>query len=96
MKTNLIQIENTNAQDFKDEIITGVITALKGFAATMQTNEIDQLLTRTETAKMLSVSLVTLWDWTRKDLIPAYRIGNKIRYKKSEVLKALNQKNKFD
>ena len=45
----------------------------------MQLNEqTDQLLTREETAKLLSVSLVTLWDWTKKDIIPAYRIGNKI------------------
>ena len=62
----------------------------------MQLNEqTDQLLTREETAKLLSVSLVTLWDWTKKDIIPAYRIGNKVRYKKSEVLKSLNQKNQF-
>ena len=57
--------------------------------------EPDTLLTREETAKLLSVSLVTLWDWTKKDIIPAYRIGNKVRYKKSEVFKSLNQKNQF-
>ena len=54
------------------------------------------LLTREETSKMLSVSLVTLWDWTRKDIIPAYRIGNKVRYKKHEVLQALQKMNKFN
>ena len=32
---------------------------------------------------------------TLKDLIPAYRIGGKVRYKKSEVLQALNQMNNF-
>ena len=61
----------------------------------MQSQDNDILLTREETAKLLSVSLVTLWDWTRKDIIPAYRIGNKIRYKKSEVLNALQQSNNF-
>ena len=30
MKTNLIQIENINVEDFKNEIIKGVMTALKG------------------------------------------------------------------
>ena len=55
----------------------------------------DKLLSRQETATLLSVSLVTLWDWSRKSIIPAYRIGNKVRYKKSEILQALQQMNKF-
>lgn len=92
--TNVLQLENTNALDFKNEIVKEVINAFKGFAYTLQPDN-DQLLTREETSKMLSVSLVTLWDWTRKDLIPAYRIGNKVRYKKSEVLEALQKMNKF-
>lgn len=93
---NVIQLENIDATEFKNEIIDGVLLALKNNAGSIQLNEqTDQLLTREETAKLLSVSLVTLWDWTKKDIIPAYRIGNKVRYKKSEVLKSLNQKNQF-
>ncbi|MEO6176519.1 MAG: helix-turn-helix domain-containing protein [Flavobacterium circumlabens] len=92
--TNVLQLENTNALDFKNEIVKEVVAALKGFANTLQPDN-EKLLTREETAKMLSVSLVTLWDWTRKDLIPAYRIGNKVRYKKSEVSEALKKMNKF-
>ena len=93
---NVVQLENIDATEFKNEIINGVILALKSNASSLQLNEqTDQLLTREETAKLLSVSLVTLWDWTKKDLIPAYRIGNKVRYKKNEVLKSLNQKNQF-
>ena len=93
---NVIQLENIDSTEFKNEIIDGVLLALKNNAGSLQLNEqTDQLLTREETAKLLSVSLVTLWDWTKKDIIPAYRIGNKVRYKKSEVLKSLNQKNQF-
>lgn len=96
MTKQILQIENTNTLDFKNEILNGVSDVLKGFANTLQTNDQDILLTRQETSKLLSVSLVTLWDWTRKDIIPAYRIGNKVRYKKSEVLNALQQMNKFN
>lgn len=94
--TNVLQLEHTNASDFKNEILNGVKDFLTGFANAMQTTNNDKLLTREETAKMLSISLVTLWEWTRKDIIPAYRIGSKVRYKKSEVLNALEQMNKFD
>ena len=51
--------------------------------------------TRKEAAKMLSVSLVTLFDWNRKNILQSYRIGNLVRYKKSDVFQALIKKNKF-
>nr|WP_319624890.1 helix-turn-helix domain-containing protein [Flavobacterium sp. Fl-318] len=93
--TNVLQLENTNAQDFKNEILALMENVLNRFSSNLQNPDNEKLLTREETAKMLSVSLVTLWDWTRKDLIPAYRIGNKVRYKKSEVFEALQKMNKF-
>lgn len=95
MSKEILQLENTNANDFKNEIVKDVTNALKGYAETLQNPDNNKLLTRQETAELLSVSLVTLWDWTKKDILPAYRIGNKVRYKKSEILLALQQMNKF-
>lgn len=95
MVKQIIQIENTNIIDFKKEIMSSVSEVFKDFANSLQVTDNDVLLSREETSKLLSVSLVTLWDWTRKDIIPAYRIGNKVRYKKSEILSALKQMNKF-
>ena len=94
MKT-VLQLENTTAVDFKNEISEVLENLLMKFSPNFNNQEDNKLLTREETAKMLSVSLVTLWEWTRKDLIPAYRIGNKVRYKKGEVLEALQKMNKF-
>ncbi|WP_310560883.1 helix-turn-helix domain-containing protein [Flavobacterium sp.] len=95
MSKEILQLENINANDFKNEIVKDVTNALKGYAETLQNPDNNKLLTRQETAELLSVSLVTLWDWTKKDILPAYRIGNKVRYKKSEILLALQQMNKF-
>ena len=95
MSKQILQLENTNAHDFKNEIVKDVTNALKGYAEALQNSDNDKLLSRQETATLLSVSLVTLWDWSRKSIIPAYRIGNKVRYKKSEILQALQQMNKF-
>lgn len=95
MSKEILQLENTNANDFKNEIVKDVTNALIGYAETLQNPDINKLLTRQETADLLSVSLVTLWDWTKKDIVPAYKIGNKVRYKKQEILLALQQMNKF-
>ena len=95
MENSILQLEKTNANDFKNEIVKDVTTALIGYAETLQNPDNSKLLSRQETADLLSVSLVTLWDWTKKDLVPAYRIGNKVRYKKSEILESLQKMNKF-
>lgn len=95
MSKQILQLENTNADNFKNDIVQDVCKALKEFTKNLINPDNEVLLSREETSKMLSVSLVTLWDWTKKDLIPAYRIGNKVRYKKNEVLLALQKMNKF-
>lgn len=95
MTKQILQIESTNSTDFQKEMLIGIDEVLKRFTDKFQLLNHDELLNREATSKLLSVSLVTLWDWTRKDIIPAYRIGNKVRYKKSEVLSALQKMNKF-
>jgi excisionase family DNA binding protein len=96
MKREIIQFESIDAEDFKDEIIKGVVLALEDLILPLQKTDEYELLTRNETAKMLSVSLVTLGDWNKKNIIQSYRIGNLVRYKKSDVLKALVKRNSFN
>ena len=57
-------------------------------------NPPEKYLTRQETAKLLKISLVTLRDWSVKGILQSYKIGGRIRYKKSEIDEALKaQKN---
>ncbi len=58
-----------------------------------QNTQKDKLLTRQQTADTLQISLVTLWTWTKKGVISANRIGNKIRYKESDIMNALQSIN---
>lgn len=52
-------------------------------------NPSTTLLTRTQAAKFLNVSLVTLDKWTSEGIIPGHRIGFRKLYKESEVLESL-------
>ena len=45
----------------------------------------ERYLTTDEVAELLSVSRVTLWQWDKKGIIKACRIGNLKRYKLSEI-----------
>ncbi|GAB4007178.1 hypothetical protein GCM10028808_10570 [Spirosoma migulaei] len=54
--------------------------------------EVDELLTPEETAKLLKVSKVTVWDWEKRGILSARRIGNQVRYLRSEVLASAKPK----
>ena len=49
----------------------------------------DKLLNRKETAKILGVSLVTLHKWCLEGIVPSYRINTRIRFKKEDLDKIL-------
>jgi excisionase family DNA binding protein len=54
-----------------------------------------ELLTRMQVTQILGISLPTLDEYTKIGLIPAFRIGTRIRYKKEDVYNALNDLSKI-
>ncbi|MFB6457618.1 helix-turn-helix domain-containing protein [Chitinophaga sp. Hz27] len=50
-----------------------------------------ELITRKEAATMLGISLPTLLDFTKTGKIRGYRLGTRIRYKRSEIIDSLKQ-----
>lgn len=53
--------------------------------------EPEELLTRKEAAGLLAVTLPTLREYTRRGYLTAYRIGTRVRYKRSEVVDGLRR-----
>lgn len=51
----------------------------------------EELLTREEAAELLGITLPTLRDYTRRGLVEGYRIGARVRYKRTEVLNSLQR-----
>ncbi len=50
-------------------------------------------LTREETCAILKINKTSLLKWTKKGRLIRYGIGNRVLYKKSEVLESVLQKN---
>ena len=42
-------------------------------------------LTRKEVSKMFNVSLVTINDWTNKGVLKAYKLANRVYFKRAEI-----------
>lgn len=53
----------------------------------------NDFITRAEICKMLSITKVTLWKHTKSGKLKSYGIGNRVMYKRSEVLEAVKPLN---
>jgi excisionase family DNA binding protein len=49
----------------------------------------EQLLTREQAAKMLNCDIGTLWRWNKRGTLKAVAIGNRVYYKHSDIMAAL-------
>lgn len=90
----ITQLHGISPEELKASIISDMRNELKKLADNFNPAPAPQYLTRQELSKILKVSLVTLNDWNKKEIIKPYRLGNLIRYKQSEVDKALIAINK--
>lgn len=68
-----------------------------GEGAAMEHNVLreDEILTSEEARRLLKIGRTKLWDLTKRNMIPAYRVGQGrtagLRYKRSEILRWLDQ-----
>lgn len=66
----------------------------KSFSSELEkSKETEVYLTRRQAADFLQISLPTLHQYTKNGLITSLRIGNKIRYKQTDIEKAMKERN---
>ena len=73
------------------DLVNEIVRAIRADLDTATPPPPEELLTRVETAKQLHVTLPTLRQYTRRGYVKGYRMGNRVLYKRSEVLNALQQ-----
>lgn len=60
-----------------------------------QMRRADEILTSREAMDLLKIGRTKLWELTRENVVPAYRVGggkkSALRYKRSELLAWLDQ-----
>ena len=93
MNEQTIQILNVTRQELVDIIKEGVKLELnrqKAIGQTTFNNSHEKYLSRSETAKLLHVTEVTLNNWEKKNILVPKRIGRRVLYKEGEVLERLD------
>lgn len=90
--TNEIFLQGVSFADLKtsfEEIVKNEVAKVIDELKPQPLDGYHDLLTRKDTAELLGISLVTLNEWTKTGVIPAKRIGTRIRYEKQAVFNAL-------
>ena len=92
MRQEALLFTQIQFEDLKSALTDIVRTELKNELQALDPKpKSDDLLTRKQVATLLRISFPTLLKLTLDGKIPAHRIGARVRYRRSEVEKALTQ-----
>lgn len=85
MEQNIVQLHNVNPEEFKNEILSGVQNKLDALQESINSHKQSTYLTRKDVSALLGVSLVTIHDWCKKDILKPMRIGNRVRFIRKDI-----------
>jgi transcriptional regulator with XRE-family HTH domain len=70
METKIIQIQDVTVEELAEAISEKLMTKVKLFLNQVEeSKDHDTYLTREEAAQYFSISLGTLWSWTKKEML---------------------------
>jgi len=75
---DLLEFSNDLINRAKNELATEIAEARK-----------ERYLTKAEVKEMCDVCDATLWHWNKKNYLKAIKVGNKVRYRMSDVRRIL-------
>lgn len=94
MKIEVTQLHNVSPEEFKKEILLGVQKQLENFSQNFKPKEPTVWISRKDVCELLGISLVTIHDWGKKGILHPYKMGNRVRFKRSDIEQTLLQSNK--
>jgi excisionase family DNA binding protein len=94
MSKNITQLYGITPEELKAEIVKDIRHELKELSKNFTPKEPTIWITRKETSELIGVSLVTIHNWSKEHVINAYKIGNRVRFKRSEIEQILLNSNK--
>lgn len=88
---NEIILNGISFDQLKDELKTIVQFEVQKIVSGLTTtpDPTPEFITRKEAKELLGISYPTLNEWTKNGIIPAKRIGTRVRYQKSDVYASL-------
>jgi excisionase family DNA binding protein len=92
MESNQILLQGITLENLQTTLLEGIDRRIEELVN--KDSAPVEYLTRKEVADLLSISLPTVHDWVNKGILKAYRMGNRVYFKSSEVDQSLRPVNK--
>lgn len=91
MITKTIQITEVTVDELADSVADKLMLKIENYLKELSKKQNDEILTRQEVADYLRISLVTIHSWNKHGILNPIRMGNRIFYKKQDILDVLEQ-----
>ena len=79
-----VLINNLSAESLNSRL-DDIQNDIKELKQSLQPKAAEEYLTRMEASDMLKCDLSTIHNWTKKGKLVAYKIGNRVYYKRSQI-----------
>jgi len=91
MESKEIRLYNITPTDLSECVKKAVDKAIQHYASkdSETCNSQNELLTVEETIEYLKCSKQALWNWRKSGILPSYRLGNRVYYKRKDILAKL-------
>ena len=86
-----LEITGEDLRNFSNELINRAVNEV---AVALKATSDDRLLTREEVKEMCGVCDTTLWLWNKRNYLKTVKVGNKVRYRYSDVKRILGETSK--
>jgi excisionase family DNA binding protein len=91
MITKTIQITEVSIYELAARIADMLMLKIEVYLKELSKPQNEELLTRKEVADYLRISHVTLSSWSKHGILNPIRMGNKVLFKKQDLLDVLKQ-----
>ena len=91
----MIQVTPNELANLISESVKTQIQELINATNKEQPKDVNDLLSRKETADFFKVSLVSIHSWMKDGIIKPYKVGNRTYFKKSELITVVESSNRF-
>jgi len=90
----IIQVYEIDPEEFKEEILAGVEKLLKEFSEQFTPKQPEIWMSRKDVGELLGISLVTVYTWSKEGILKAYKIGTRVRFRRSDIEQILLDSNR--
>ena len=97
MKKQRLEIEQITSEKLLDVISERIenrfLPILEGISKKLILEKSSEFINTKEVCKMLQITPPTLSNYRKHGIIPFFRIGNKVRFKRSQIIESLKKIN---